>query len=104
MGEVAARLADVVVLTSDNPRGEEPGAIISDVRSGIPPSSSLVVEPDRRAAIAVAVASAAPGDVVLIAGKGHEDTQTIGDRVVPFDDRRVAAEELSRLGGGAAAS
>ena len=98
MGEVVGRLADVVVLTSDNPRGEEPGAIISAVRAGIPASSSLIVEPDRRAAIAAGLRAARPGDVVLIAGKGHETTQTIGDEVVTFDDRVVAAEELARLG------
>jgi UDP-N-acetylmuramoyl-L-alanyl-D-glutamate--2,6-diaminopimelate ligase len=92
MGEVAARLADVAVVTSDNPRGEDPTAIISEVISGMPAAGSARTErePDRRAAIALALAEAAPGDVVLVAGKGHETTQTIGDRVVPFDDRAVA--------------
>ncbi|HEY1278443.1 MAG TPA: hypothetical protein VGF22_02135, partial [Acidimicrobiales bacterium] len=85
-------LADVAVVTSDNPRGEDPTAIISEVISGMPAAGSARTErePDRRAAIALALAEAAPGDVVLVAGKGHETTQTIGDRVVPFDDRAVA--------------
>jgi UDP-N-acetylmuramoyl-L-alanyl-D-glutamate--2,6-diaminopimelate ligase len=95
MGEVAARLADQVVLTSDNPRSEDPMAIIDDVRAGIPEGAPLVVEPDRRRAIERAVADARPGDVVLIAGKGHEQTQTIGRRVLPFDDRQVAREALA---------
>jgi len=92
MGEVAARLADVAVVTSDNPRSEDPTAIISEVISGMPRARSARTErePDRRAAIALALAEAAPGDVVLVAGKGHEATQTIGDRVLPFDDRVVA--------------
>ena len=84
MGAVAARLADRVVVTSDNPRSEDPAAIIDAIVSGIPDrrvrsaARGLVVEPDRRAAIAAALAGAAPGDVVVIAGKGHETTQTIG--------------------------
>ena len=92
MGEVAARLADVAVVTSDNPRGEDATAIISEVISGMPRARSARTErePDRRAAIALALAEAAPGDVVLVAGKGHETTQTIGDRVLAFDDRAVA--------------
>ena len=94
MGEVASRLADRVVLTSDNPRGEDPQAIIDAVRSGITDPSAVTVEPDRRAAIALALAGAHPGDVVVIAGKGHETTQTIGAEVIPFDDRVVARELL----------
>jgi UDP-N-acetylmuramoyl-L-alanyl-D-glutamate--2,6-diaminopimelate ligase len=92
MGEVAARLADQVVLTSDNPRSEDPSAIIDAVLEGIPDRSHLLVEPDRRAAIAAAIGRAQQGDVVVIAGKGHETTQTTGDVVVPFDDRAVARE------------
>jgi UDP-N-acetylmuramoyl-L-alanyl-D-glutamate--2,6-diaminopimelate ligase len=94
MGEVASRLADRVVLTSDNPRGEDPEAIIDAVRRGINEPSSVLIEPDRRKAIQLALTEARPGDVVVIAGKGHETTQTIGDEVVPFDDRQVAAELL----------
>ncbi|HEU4840422.1 MAG TPA: UDP-N-acetylmuramoyl-L-alanyl-D-glutamate--2,6-diaminopimelate ligase [Ilumatobacteraceae bacterium] len=89
MGAVAARLADVAVVTSDNPRSEDPTAIIEAVLSGIEDRAGVVVEPDRAAAIAAAVAAAGPGDVVVVAGKGHETTQTIGDRVLPFDDREV---------------
>lgn len=90
----AAAAADRVVLTTDNPRSEDPGAIIDAVRAGIPPDTDLAVEPDRRSAIALALAEARPGDTVLLAGKGHETTQTIGDRVLPFDDRVVAREIL----------
>jgi UDP-N-acetylmuramoyl-L-alanyl-D-glutamate--2,6-diaminopimelate ligase len=92
MGAVAARLADQVVLTSDNPRSEDPSAIIDAVLEGIPERSGLIVEADRRAAIDAALGAAHEGDVVVIAGKGHEATQTTGDAVVPFDDRAVARE------------
>ncbi|HEX2575807.1 MAG TPA: UDP-N-acetylmuramoyl-L-alanyl-D-glutamate--2,6-diaminopimelate ligase [Aquihabitans sp.] len=95
MGEVAARVADVVILTTDNPRGEDPAAIISQVRRGMDQPRDLRVEPDRRAAIGLAVATARPGDVVLVAGKGHEAVQVIGDDAVPFDDRAVLREALA---------
>ena len=98
MGEAATRLADVAVLTSDNPRREDPLAIIEEVRAGVSRPEVLVVEPDRRAAIARALASARPGDVVVVAGKGHEAVQVTGDEVVPFDDRVVVREELARQG------
>jgi UDP-N-acetylmuramoyl-L-alanyl-D-glutamate--2,6-diaminopimelate ligase len=100
MGEVATRLADDVILTSDNPRSEDPRAIIDDIRSGIPAgvAAAVAVEPNRRRAIESAVAEARPGDVVVIAGKGHETTQTIGDTVRPFDDRQVARATLAALG------
>jgi UDP-N-acetylmuramoyl-L-alanyl-D-glutamate--2,6-diaminopimelate ligase len=95
MGDVATRLADAVWLTSDNPRRESPLAIIAEVQSGARPAgASLTVEPDRATAIAAAIDAAAPGDVVVIAGKGHEKTQTTGETVVPFDDRDVAAAAL----------
>ena len=100
MGEVATRLADEAVLTSDNPRSEDPAAIIDSVRAGALPAGLLHVEPDRRAAIAHALSRAGAGDVVVIAGKGHETTQQFADRVVPFDDRIAAGEELERLGWG----
>ena len=90
MAAAATRLADVAVLTSDNPRSEDPLAIIADAASGAAAGAELRVEPDREAAIAVALAEARPGDIVVIAGKGHETGQAIGDRVVPFDDREVA--------------
>jgi UDP-N-acetylmuramoyl-L-alanyl-D-glutamate--2,6-diaminopimelate ligase len=89
MGEAAAAGADVVVLTTDNPRSEDPAAIISAVHDGMNDPRDLRIEPDRAAAIALAVDEAAPGDVVLVAGKGHETTQIIGDDVRPFDDRAV---------------
>ena len=92
MGAVAARLADQVVLTSDNPRSEDPSAIIDAVLAGIPDPSAVIVEPDRRRAIGAALAAAHEGDVVIVAGKGHETTQTTGDIVVPFDDRVVTRE------------
>jgi UDP-N-acetylmuramoyl-L-alanyl-D-glutamate--2,6-diaminopimelate ligase len=94
MGEVAGRLADRVLLTSDNPRGEDPLAIIDDLRSGITTDVPVTVEPDRAAAIALAIGEAAPGDVVLIAGKGHEAVQIIGDETRPFDDRDEARRAL----------
>jgi len=98
MGEVATRLADEAVLTSDNPRSEDPSHIIDAVRAGAQRASALHVEPDRRTAIAYALGRAVGGDVVVIAGKGHEATQQFADKVVPFDDRQVAREELERLG------
>ncbi|HVF13844.1 MAG TPA: UDP-N-acetylmuramoyl-L-alanyl-D-glutamate--2,6-diaminopimelate ligase, partial [Acidimicrobiales bacterium] len=100
MGGIASRLADMAVLTSDNPRSEDPAAIAAAVLSGVDHQGVVVVEPDRRAAIGLALSSARPGDVVVLAGKGHETTQVTGDRVVAFDDRVVAAEELARIGSG----
>jgi UDP-N-acetylmuramoyl-L-alanyl-D-glutamate--2,6-diaminopimelate ligase len=97
MGEVADRLADVAILTSDNPRDEDPLAVIDDVRAGMHGHATLVVEPDRRVAIGAALERAHPGDLVLIAGKGHETTQTVGDRTLPFDDRDEARKALARL-------
>ena len=95
MGRVVGEIADVAVVTSDNPRGEEPSRIAEEILAGMRATrAELVVELDRRAAIERAVRIARPGDVVLIAGKGHETTQTIGRRVDEFDDRRVAAEAL----------
>ena len=99
MGRVAAELADLVVVTSDNPRTEDPLAIISAVLHGVPDEyrRSVTSEPDRRAAIEVALRAARPGDMVVLAGKGHEATQTIGATVVPFDDRTMARELLEQL-------
>jgi UDP-N-acetylmuramoyl-L-alanyl-D-glutamate--2,6-diaminopimelate ligase len=100
MGEIGARLSDLCVVTSDNPRSEEPAAIIDEILEGIPPGSrdEVQVEPDRRAAIALALEGARPGDSVVIAGKGHEQGQEFaGGRKLPFDDRDVAREELRRL-------
>jgi UDP-N-acetylmuramoyl-L-alanyl-D-glutamate--2,6-diaminopimelate ligase len=98
MGEVAARLADLAVLTSDNPRSEDPEAIIKAIEEGARRTGGrYVVEPDRRQAIRIALAEARPGEVVVIAGKGHETGQEFSDRVVPFDDRTVASEELAAI-------
>jgi UDP-N-acetylmuramoyl-L-alanyl-D-glutamate--2,6-diaminopimelate ligase len=94
MGRLAAERADVAIVTSDNPRGEAPAAIAREILAGAP-DGALRLELDRRAAIAAALAEARPGDLVLIAGKGHETTQTIGERVLPFDDRVVAREALA---------
>jgi UDP-N-acetylmuramoyl-L-alanyl-D-glutamate--2,6-diaminopimelate ligase len=96
MGRVASELADHVVVTSDNPRSEDPAAIADAVMSGVPDEyrGRVVVELDRTLGIAAGFRAAGPGDVVVLAGKGHETTQTIGSTVVPFDDRAVARELL----------
>jgi UDP-N-acetylmuramoyl-L-alanyl-D-glutamate--2,6-diaminopimelate ligase len=98
MGAAAAAGADVVLLTSDNPRSEDPAAIIDAVRAGMDHPRDLRVEPDRAAAIAAAVAEARPGDVVLVAGKGHETTQVSGTESRPFDDRLVLRDALRSAG------
>src|SRR5207248_7337479 len=99
MGRVASELADLVVVTSDNPRSEEPEAIIDEILSGV--TGEVEVELDRRRAIARALEQAREGDVVVIAGKGHEQGQELADRTIPFDDREVARETLRRLGAAA---
>jgi UDP-N-acetylmuramoyl-L-alanyl-D-glutamate--2,6-diaminopimelate ligase len=96
MGKIAVELADVAIVTSDNPRSEDPVAIIQDVLQGA--GTNVEIDPDRRTAIARAIGLAEPGDVVLIAGKGHEHGQEIAGVVHPFDDRAVAREALARLG------
>ncbi|MGI8752613.1 MAG: UDP-N-acetylmuramoyl-L-alanyl-D-glutamate--2,6-diaminopimelate ligase [Acidimicrobiales bacterium] len=97
MGEVTARLADLSVVTSDNPRSEDPEAIIAAIVAGAPSKHRLVVEVDRAAAIATAIAAAGPGDVVVVAGKGHEKGQDIGGRILPFDDAATARTALERI-------
>ena len=109
MGAVAGRLRDLVVVTSDNPRTEDPAAIIADVERGLVSSSadeavSHLAIVDRRRAIERAVALAEPGDVVVVAGKGHETEQVIGDGRRPFDDRKIAAAALARRRRGAASA
>jgi UDP-N-acetylmuramoyl-L-alanyl-D-glutamate--2,6-diaminopimelate ligase len=101
MGAAAASLADVAILTSDNPRSEDPLAILAAMLGGVlsvPRSERgrVIVEPDRAAAIGQAVALAAPGDVIVVAGKGHESGQYVAGAVLPFDDRQVTAEALER--------
>ena len=100
MGRAGAGGSDLAIVTSDNPRSEDPEAIIAEVLAGAGAGGEVEAEPDRRAAIALAFARAEPGDTVVIAGKGHEQGQEFEDgRKVPFDDREVAREELGRLAG-----
>jgi UDP-N-acetylmuramoyl-L-alanyl-D-glutamate--2,6-diaminopimelate ligase len=87
MGKIAVDLSDIVIVTSDNPRTENPEAIIDDILSGIPPGKKVVRESDRKHAIEMALSQAMPGDVVLLAGKGHENYQVIGREKIHFDDR-----------------
>jgi UDP-N-acetylmuramoyl-L-alanyl-D-glutamate--2,6-diaminopimelate ligase len=108
MGAVAARLSDLVIVTSDNPRSENPEQIIEEIKRGIvmpadrvagragATAKACLAIVDRKAAIERAVQEARPGDLVLIAGKGHEKYQVIGDRVLPFDDAEVARNALAR--------
>jgi UDP-N-acetylmuramoyl-L-alanyl-D-glutamate--2,6-diaminopimelate ligase len=95
MGRIACELADRVVLTSDNPRGEEPAAIVADIMAGAGAGEAVAVEPDRRAAIRGAVLAAQPGDVVVVAGKGHETYQLTGDARSHFDDREEVRAALA---------
>ncbi|WP_269624344.1 UDP-N-acetylmuramoyl-L-alanyl-D-glutamate--2,6-diaminopimelate ligase [Prochlorococcus marinus] len=95
MGEVAAKLADYVVVTSDNPRKEDPSEIIKDIEKGITFDSEIFVEPERSIAIRLAIEKAKKNDVVLIAGKGHEDYQILKDQIIYFDDREQARKALS---------
>ena len=98
MGEAASRLASRIILTSDNPRSEPPEEIAEQIAAGIT-DTPFATELDRRSAIRLALEEAKPGDIVLIAGKGHEQTQQIGAQVLPFDDRSVACEESLSLWG-----
>jgi UDP-N-acetylmuramoyl-L-alanyl-D-glutamate--2,6-diaminopimelate ligase len=99
MGRAAAGLSDLVVVTSDNPRSEDPEAIVAEVAAGAEGAKELEIVIDRRKAIALALGRAEPGDTVVIAGKGHEQGQEFEDgRKIPFDDREVAREELWKLG------
>jgi UDP-N-acetylmuramoyl-L-alanyl-D-glutamate--2,6-diaminopimelate ligase len=101
MGEAAGSLSDLVVLTSDNPRSEDPLNIINDAAIGLQRvGADYRVEPDRAAAIRKAIEEARPGDLVLVAGKGHETYQVVGSKVIPFDDREVARQVLKELGYG----
>jgi UDP-N-acetylmuramoyl-L-alanyl-D-glutamate--2,6-diaminopimelate ligase len=99
MGKIAAELADVAVVTSDNPRTEDPERILQDILEGIPSSVEPRVICDRSEAIRTAILQAQPGDGVLIAGKGHEDYQILGTEKIHFDDREQARDALAeRLG------
>jgi UDP-N-acetylmuramoyl-L-alanyl-D-glutamate--2,6-diaminopimelate ligase len=102
---VAARLSDLVVLTSDNPRSEDPLRIIEEIKLGLAPpagpgapkraATPFLVNADRRRAIEQAIQSAQPGDLVIVAGKGHEKYQVIGGRTIPFDDVEIAQAALA---------
>jgi UDP-N-acetylmuramyl-tripeptide synthetase len=96
MGRIVEEKSDLAIITSDNPRTEDPLLIIEDIKKGLRKNNHLII-PDRREAIYKAVELAAPGDMVLIAGKGHEDYQILKDRTIHFDDREVALEALKRL-------
>jgi len=96
MGRIASELADIVIVTSDNPRGEDPQMIIDEIVAGA--AGDVEVEADRAAAIARAIELAQDGDVVLIAGKGAEQGQQFADRTIPFDDRVAARDALRALG------
>jgi UDP-N-acetylmuramoyl-L-alanyl-D-glutamate--2,6-diaminopimelate ligase len=89
MGAVAARMSDLVIVTDDNPRSENPAAIRRDILAGAPEAREV---PGRREAIAAAIGEAGPEDIILLAGKGHEQGQIVGDQVLPFDDVTVARE------------
>jgi UDP-N-acetylmuramoyl-L-alanyl-D-glutamate--2,6-diaminopimelate ligase len=101
MGAAVATGSDLAVLTNDNPRSEDPAAIVAEMLVGVPPGVSPIVELDRRAAIGIAVAKAGPEDAVVVAGKGHERGQEIAGRVLPFDDRAVLREALMQSVGAA---
>jgi UDP-N-acetylmuramoyl-L-alanyl-D-glutamate--2,6-diaminopimelate ligase len=99
MGRAAGAGSDLVVLTSDNPRSEDPQAILDEVLPGLRQErAAVLVEPDREEAIHLAIGAAQRGDLVLLAGKGHEKTQTLRDRVIPFDDAAIAREILESMG------
>ena len=99
MGREAEKTADLVIVTSDNPRSEDPLAIIADIAAGLELPGRAMVQPDRRLAIREAVRQARPGDVVMILGKGHESGQEFADKTLPFDDRQVAREALEEAAG-----
>jgi UDP-N-acetylmuramoyl-L-alanyl-D-glutamate--2,6-diaminopimelate ligase len=100
MGEIAENYADEVVVTSDNPRTEDPQHIIANILAGIRRMNRIKVEPDRSTAIRMTIREAGSKDVVVIAGKGHENYQILADKIIPFDDRtevRLALEERARM-------
>jgi len=101
MGQAAGQGSDFVVATSDNPRSEEPLAILAEIEPGLKASGvRYTVEPDRAAAIRLALSEAKAGDVVLIAGKGHEKEQILGFTSIPFDDVAIALSTLGEIGYG----
>jgi UDP-N-acetylmuramoyl-L-alanyl-D-glutamate--2,6-diaminopimelate ligase len=101
MGLAAGQGSDLVVATSDNPRSEEPMAILAEIEPGLKASGvQYIVEADRTAAICLALKEAKPGDVVLLAGKGHEKEQIVGFTAIPFDDVEIALSALNEMGYG----
>ena len=99
MGEVSGRLSDLTILSSDNPKSEDPLKIISDIVVGLQKTpGKYVIEPDREKAIGVAMDEARAGDIVLLAGKGHENYQILADRTLQFDDREVTRKALRERG------
>jgi UDP-N-acetylmuramoyl-L-alanyl-D-glutamate--2,6-diaminopimelate ligase len=94
MGRIAAEQGDLIVVTSDNPRTEDPERIIDETVAGIPPGTPMRRMADRRAAIRWALGEAKPGDTVVLAGKGHETYQVVGTDYLPFDERDIVAEVL----------
>jgi UDP-N-acetylmuramoyl-L-alanyl-D-glutamate--2,6-diaminopimelate ligase len=99
MGAIGARMSDLTILTSDNPRSEDPGAIIEDILAGIPDKTYVVVEPDREAAIRFGINSMKEGDCLIIAGKGHETYQIVGSKKSSFDDRECVRACLREIYG-----
>ena len=96
MGEVSGPLADLTIITSDNPRYEEPQAIVDDIKTGIGRTNGKYVEiVDRREAIAYAIENGQPGDIIVLAGKGHEDYQEIRGQKYPMDERDIIADYLA---------
>jgi UDP-N-acetylmuramoyl-L-alanyl-D-glutamate--2,6-diaminopimelate ligase len=101
MGQAAGAGSDFVVATSDNPRSEDPGAILAEIEPGLKVSGvGYTIEPDRATAIGTALRAAQAGDVVLLAGKGHEKEQVLAGRTIPFDDAQIALSALKELGYG----
>ena len=99
MGEVAERLSDLVILTDDNPRGEDGAGIVQDILAGLQAPDRVRVERNRGRAIRYGVCVAAPGDILLVAGKGHETVQRVGDLELPFSDRAQVTQALNERGG-----
>ncbi len=97
MAEIAQRLSDGVIVTSDNPRSEDPSAIIEEIRKGFRTEEGVWIEADRKAAIQLAISKMAPGDLLVVAGKGHETYQLVGQERIPFDDAEVASQALTRI-------
>jgi UDP-N-acetylmuramoyl-L-alanyl-D-glutamate--2,6-diaminopimelate ligase len=101
MGEVSGKIADFTIITSDNPRSEDPLAIINDIETGIKKTDAKYIKiVDRREAIKYAILNAKPDDIIVIAGKGHETYQIFKDKTIHFDDREVAKEILEEIAEG----